>query len=148
YGHVSNGMIVSERELGIGDDHTGIIVLPPDAAKPGDEARPLVGLDDIVVDVNVTPDRGYCFSVRGIARELSHSLGGAYRDPVAAVLPLGGGDGELDSGRGEPGYPIVVEDPLGCDRFTAVAVRRVDPSARTPQWMRQRLAVAGIRSIS
>ena len=141
YGHVSNGMICSERELGLGDDHAGIMVLPADSAKPGAEARPLIGLDDVVVEINVTPDRGYCFSVRGIARELSHSLGGAYRDPVAAVLPLDGGDGR-------PVYPIVVQDPRGCDRFTAAAVRGTDPAAPTPQWMKQRLAVAGIRSIS
>src|SRR3954451_22451463 len=126
-------MICSGRELRVSDDHDGIIVLDPAlGASPGDEARPLVGLDDIVVDVNVTPDRGYCFSVRGIARELSHSLGGAYRDPVAAVVPSDGGDGK-------PAYPILVEDPRGCDRFTAVAVRGFDPAAPSPAWMKQRL---------
>ncbi|MEV8517688.1 phenylalanine--tRNA ligase subunit beta [Dactylosporangium sp. NPDC051484] len=145
YGRVSNGMICSGQELGVSDDHDGIIVLPcgpdnPETAKPGDEARPLVGLDDVVVEVNVTPDRGYCFSVRGIARELSHSLGGAYRDPVAAVVPL--------EGDGAPAYPIEVLDSVACDRFTAVAVRGVDPAAPSPQWIRQRLATAGVRSIS
>ncbi|WP_327009558.1 phenylalanine--tRNA ligase subunit beta [Dactylosporangium sp. NBC_01737] len=145
YGHVSNGMICSARELGVSDEHEGIIVLPPrpdgsDAADPGAEARPVVGLDDVVVEVNVTPDRGYCFSVRGIARELSHSLGGAYRDPVAAVVPI--------DGDGSDAYRIDVRDSVACDRFTAVAVRGVDPAAPTPQWMKARLAVAGIRSIS
>ncbi|MEU7868453.1 phenylalanine--tRNA ligase subunit beta [Dactylosporangium sp. NPDC049140] len=140
YGHVSNGMICSGQELGVSDDHDGIIVLTPDSAKPGDEGRPLVGLDDVVVEINITPDRGYCFSVRGIARELSHSLGGAYRDPVAAVVPLEGDGGEA--------YPIEVLDSVACDRFTAVAVRGVDPAAATPQWIRTRLATAGIRSIS
>ncbi|MEV4515946.1 phenylalanine--tRNA ligase subunit beta [Dactylosporangium sp. NPDC049525] len=148
YGHISNGMICSARELGVSDEHDGIIVLPPgpdgsDAAAPGAEARPIVGLDDIVVEINVTPDRGYCFSVRGIARELSHSLGGAYRDPVAAVVPIS------DSGNGgTDAYRIDVRDSVACDRFTAVAVRGVDPAAPTPQWMKARLAVAGIRSIS
>ncbi|MET7418278.1 phenylalanine--tRNA ligase subunit beta [Dactylosporangium sp. NPDC005555] len=140
YGHISNGMICSARELGVSDEHEGIIVLPPDTAAPGTQARPIVGLDDIVVEVNVTPDRGYCFSVRGLARELSHSLGGAYRDPVAAVVPI-----ESD---GTDAYPIDVRDSVACDRFTAVAVRGVDPAAPTPQWMKARLAVAGIRSIS
>jgi len=140
YGHVSNGMICSGQELGISDDHDGIIVLPPDSSKPGDEARPIVGLDDVVVEINITPDRGYCFSVRGIARELSHSLGGAYRDPVAAVLPL--------EGDGSQAYPIEVLDSVACDRFTAVAVRGVDPAAATPAWIKARLATAGIRSIS
>jgi phenylalanyl-tRNA synthetase beta chain len=140
YGHISNGMICSARELGVSDEHDGIIVLAADSAEPGDEARPVVGLDDVVVEINVTPDRGYCFSVRGIARELSHSLGGAYRDPVAAIVPL--------EGDGTGAYPIEVRDSVACDRFTAVAVRGVDPAAATPQWMKQRLAAAGIRSIS
>jgi phenylalanyl-tRNA synthetase beta chain len=144
YGHISNGMICSGRELGISDEHDGIIVLPAGSAVPGAQARPLVGLDDIVVEVNVTPDRGYCFSVRGLARELSHSLGGAYRDPVAAVVPIQP-DSTVD---GDGAYPIEVRDSVACDRFTAVAVRGVDPAAPTPQWIRSRLAVAGIRSIS
>jgi phenylalanyl-tRNA synthetase beta chain len=140
YGHVSNGMICSARELGLGDDHSGIIVLPPDTdAAPGADARPVVGLDEVVVELNVTPDRGYCLSMRGVARELSHSLGVAYRDPAAAVLPLTSE---------EPGYPIRVEDPVGCDRFTAVAVRGIDPIAESPAWMKRRLTLAGIRSIS
>ncbi|MDG6102922.1 phenylalanine--tRNA ligase subunit beta [Dactylosporangium aurantiacum] len=140
YGHISNGMICSARELGVSDEHDGIIVLPAGTAEPGAEARPVVGLDDVVVEINVTPDRGYCFSVRGIARELSHSLGGAYRDPVAAVVPI--------DGDGTEAYRIDVRDSVACDRFTAVAVRGVDPAAPTPQWMKARLAVAGIRSIS
>jgi phenylalanyl-tRNA synthetase beta chain len=141
YGHVSNGMICSARELGLGDDHTGIIVLPADTpAEPGAEARPVVGLDEVVVELAVTPDRGYCLSMRGVARELSHSLGVAYRDPAGAVLPI--------EGDTEPGYPVRVEDPLGCDRFTAVAVRGVDPAAESPAWMKRRLTLAGIRSIS
>jgi phenylalanyl-tRNA synthetase beta chain len=140
YGHVSDGMICSARELGLGDDHSGIIVLPPDIdAVPGDDARPVVGLDDIVVELAITPDRGYCFSVRGLARELSHSLGVAYRDPAAAVVPVSGS---------EPAYPVRVEDPVGCDRFTAVAVRGIDPTAPSPAWLTGRLTHAGMRPIS
>src|SRR5207248_8221373 len=121
YGHVSDGMICSARELGLGDDHTGIIVLPPDiSVVPGEDARRVVGLDEVVVELAVTPDRGYCLSMRGVARELSHALGTPYRDPAASVLPLAGD---------EPGYPVRVEDPDGCDRFTAVAVRGIDPAA-------------------
>jgi phenylalanyl-tRNA synthetase beta chain len=141
YGHVSNGMICSARELGLGDDHSGIIVLPADTpAAPGEDARPVVGLDEVVVELAVTPDRGYCLSMRGVARELSHSLGVAYRDPAGATLPIEGG--------AEPGYPVRVEDPVGCDRFTAVAVRGINPDAESPAWMKRRLTLAGIRSIS
>jgi phenylalanyl-tRNA synthetase beta chain len=139
YGRISAGMICSARELGIGDDHSGIIVLPAGSAKPGDQARPLVGLDDIVIELAITPDRGYCFSVRGIARELAHSLGLAYTDPAGRIAPLVA-DGA--------GYPIVIEIPDGCDRFAAVAVRGVDVQAASPSWMKERLIHAGQRPIS
>ncbi|WP_433532612.1 phenylalanine--tRNA ligase subunit beta [Micromonospora sp. CA-263727] len=140
YGHNSNGMICSAKELGLGDDHSGIIVLPPDTpAKPGDDARPVVGLDDIVVEAEITPDRGYAMSVRGLARELSHVLAVPFRDPGLVPAP---------AGTAVPAYPVEVRDPVGCDRFAARLVRGVDPATPTPSWMRQRLTVAGIRSIS
>ncbi|MBF9127969.1 phenylalanine--tRNA ligase subunit beta [Plantactinospora sp. S1510] len=140
YGRNSNGMICSVRELGLGDDHEGILVLPEDApAKPGDDARPVVGLDDVVVEVEITPDRGYEMSVRGLARELSHAFEVPFVDP--ALAPATGATAE-------PAYPVRVLDTVGCDRFAARVVRGVDPLAESPQWMRQRLTVAGIRSIS
>ncbi|MGW5671386.1 phenylalanine--tRNA ligase subunit beta [Micromonospora sp. NPDC003776] len=140
YGRNSNGMICSARELGLGDDHSGIIVLPEDTpAKPGDDARPVVGLDDVVVELEITPDRGYALSVRGIARELSHALGVPFRDPADAPAP---------GATADPAYPVQVRDTVGCDRFAARMVRGVDPTAQTPGWMAQRLTVAGIRSIS
>ncbi|MEV4628747.1 phenylalanine--tRNA ligase subunit beta [Micromonospora sp. NPDC049523] len=140
YGHNSNGMICSVKELGLGDDHAGILVLSPDTAvKPGDDARPVVGLDDVVVELEITPDRGYGLSVRGIARELSHAFGVPFRDPALAPAP---------GGTERPAYPVEVRDPVGCDRFAARLVRGVDPTAQSPQWMRQRLTVAGIRNIS
>jgi len=147
YGYVSDGMICSARELGLGEDHSGILVLPPDtAAAPGDDARGVLGLDEIVVELAVTPDRGYCLSVRGIARELSHSLGVAYRDPVAAVAPLAGA---VEPGGGAAEPPAVrVEDPLGCDRFSTVAVHGIDASAPSPDWLARRLTLAGMRPIS
>jgi phenylalanyl-tRNA synthetase beta chain len=140
YDRVSDGMICSARELGIGDDHSGIIVLPAGSGEPGDPARPLVGLDDVVLDLEVTPDRGYCLSIRGIARELSHALGVAYRDPALAV--------EAPGATATPPYAVTVEDPKGCDRFTARLVRGIDPAAPTPAVIRNRLTVAGVRSIS
>ncbi|EJN53023.1 tRNA binding domain protein, partial [Actinomyces sp. ICM58] len=86
YGHVSDGMICSARELGLGEDHSGIIVLPqyfPDREIPavGTDIVSWLGLGEEVLEINVTPDRGYCFSMRGIAREYSHSTGAAFRDP-------------------------------------------------------------------
>ncbi|MEH1030339.1 phenylalanyl-tRNA synthetase beta chain [Micromonospora profundi] len=140
YGHNSAGMICSAKELGLGDDHSGIIVLPPDvAAKPGDDARPVVGLDDVVFDLEITPDRGYALSLRGLARELSHAFDVPLRDPALVPAPRG---------TETPAYPVEVRDPVGCDRFTARLVRGVDPTAPTPSWMQQRLVTAGIRSIS
>ena len=74
YGRVSDGMICSAKELGLGDDHTGILVLPSGTASPGDDATELLGLDDTVIEVTPTPDRGYALSVRGLSRELSNAL--------------------------------------------------------------------------
>ncbi|WP_434743751.1 phenylalanine--tRNA ligase subunit beta [Micromonospora sp. SH-82] len=140
YGRNSHGMICSAKELGLGDDHSGIMVLPADvAAEPGDDARPVVGLDEVVLELEVTPDRGYALSLRGLARELSHALGVPLRDPGAAPAP---------AGTAEPAYPVRVLDTVGCDRFAARLVTGVDPTAQTPEWMRRRLTVAGIRSIS
>ncbi|MDO3704255.1 phenylalanine--tRNA ligase subunit beta [Micromonospora sp. C28SCA-DRY-2] len=140
YGRNSNGMICSARELGLGDDHSGILVLPPDSpAKPGDDARPVVGLDDVVVEVEITPDRGYALSVRGLARELSHALGVPFRDPGLAPAP---------GGTEAPAYPVQVRDTVGCDRFAARMVRGVDPTAQSPEWMQRRLTQAGVRAIS
>ncbi|TDB72798.1 phenylalanine--tRNA ligase subunit beta [Micromonospora sp. KC723] len=140
YGRNSHGMICSAKELGLGDDHSGIIVLPADTpAKPGDDARPVVGLDDVLVEVEITPDRGYALSVRGLARELAHALGVPFRDPGLAPAP---------GGTAEPAYPVEVRDTVGCDRFAARMVRGADPTAATPGWMARRLTVAGIRNIS
>ncbi|HEY2792834.1 MAG TPA: phenylalanine--tRNA ligase subunit beta, partial [Micromonosporaceae bacterium] len=149
YGRISAGMICSGRELGISDDHDGIIVLPDSlrgangtadtVAQPGEDARPLVGLDDLIIDLAITPDRGYCFSARGVARELAHSLDLPFTDPASLVTPVTAAPG---------GYDIRIEDPAGCDRFTAVAVRGVDVSAPSPVWMTKRLIAAGMRPIS
>ncbi len=141
YGHVSGGMICSVRELGLGDDHLGILVLTDaDLAGgvPGDDARAVLGIPDAVIDVAVTPDRGYCLSVRGIAREAATSLGVAFRDPADRQVPTGEG----------PGWPVVIDDASGCDRFVARTVRGIDPAAPSPLWLRRRLGLAGMRPIS
>ena len=145
YGHVSDGMIASARELGLGDEHDGILRLTTLGLDPevGTDAIALLGLDDLAVEVNVTPDRGYALSIRGIAREYAHSTGSTFRDP-AAVLTLGQGSG----------FTVVVDDraPIrgrrGCDAFVTRVVRGIDQSRTTPAWMVSRLELAGIRSIS
>lgn len=157
YGRMSRGMITSARELGISDEHDGIIVLPADtAAAPGTDARPIVGLDDMLIEVTPTPDRGYQMSVRGLARELSHSFGVEFSDPGMAAAPGATAQptvlaqpspGASLRSAGEPAWPLRIEDPVGCDRFAARLVRGVDPQAKTPEWMSRRLTVAGIRTL-
>ncbi len=154
YGHVSNGMICSARELGLGDDHDGIIVLSEllggevtAGLQPGDDAIALLGLGDETVEVNVTPDRGYCFSMRGLAREYWHSQGspaGGYRDPADIAVPE----------PNDSGYAVRLEDsgPIdgveGCDRYVARVVRGIDPNRPSPAWLQTRLTQAGMRPIS
>ncbi|QDO88946.1 phenylalanine--tRNA ligase subunit beta [Ornithinimicrobium ciconiae] len=160
YGHISAGMICSSLELGLGDDHDGIIVLTDwlgagvEGLEPGQDAIPLLGLDRETVEVNVTPDRGYCFSLRGIAREYSHSTGVAYRDP-ALVRVVDGQEQPLTAPAATAdgfGVELRDESPLdgapGCDRFVARIVRGLDPQAPTPAWMVTRLTEAGMRPIS
>src|SRR3712207_4614463 len=139
YGRMSAGMICSARELGLGDDHSGIIVLPEGAAEPGTDARGVVGLDDVLVDVEITPDRGYEMSLRGMARELSYVFDAAYTDPAHLDAPGATADSP---------YPVRVDDTVGCDRFAARVVRGIDPQASSPEWMQRRLIAAGIRAIS
>ena len=146
YGHVSDGMICSARELGLGEDHDGIIVLAGLGldAPVGTDARELLGLGEEVLEINVTPDRGYCFSMRGVARELSHSTGARFTDPA---LPV-------PTGPAEGGFAVEIDDetPIhgvpGADRFVAQVVRGVRANDPSPAWMQRRLQQAGMRPIS
>ena len=146
YGHVSDGMIASARELGLGDEHDGIIVLSTLGLDPevGTDAIALLHLDDFAVEVNVTPDRGYGFSLRGLAREYSHATGAEFRDPADRDFA------ELQPGSG---FEIRVDDQnpirgaVGASEFVARVVRGVDPSRPTPPWMVARLSLAGMRSL-
>ncbi|MEO6827995.1 MAG: phenylalanine--tRNA ligase subunit beta [Microbacteriaceae bacterium] len=147
YGHVSDGMIASVRELGLGEEHDGILRLAGLGLDPevGADAVALLGLDDTAVEVNVTPDRGYAFSIRGIAREYSHATGAAFRDPVVQVPTA-------RLAEGGPSVTIADAAPIrgrvGVSVFVTRVVRDVDPSRPTPPWMTARLTLAGIRSIS
>ena len=145
YGHVSDGMIASARELGLGDEHDGILVLSSLGidAPVGTDAIALLGLDDEAVEINVTPDRGYAFSIRGVAREYSHATGADFRDPA---------EHEWSDVQPGTGFPLAVDaEPLregaAVQEFVARTVRDVDPSRPTPPWMVARLSLAGIRSL-
>lgn len=147
YGHLSAGMIASVRELGIGEDHDGILVLSRIGLDPeiGTDAMELLGLYDEAAEINVTPDRGYAFSIRGVAREYAHATGTSFTDPASKVTAPAALTG---------GYGVKINDdaPIygkpGCDRFVARIVRGVDATRPTPAWMSSRLRLAGIRSIS
>lgn len=145
YGHVSDGMIASAKELGLGDEHDGILRLAELGLDPavGTDAIELLGLDDFAVEINVTPDRGYAMSIRGVAREYAHATGASFRDPAEAVTVTPGS-----------GFAVVLDDSapirgaVGCTGFVTRVVRGLDRSRPTPAWMVKRLALMGIRSIS
>lgn len=144
YGHVSDGMIASAKELGLGQEHSGILRLGELGLDPevGTDAIALLGLDDVAVEINVTPDRGYALSIRGVAREYSHATGAAFTDPGLREVDAPG-----------TGFPLLIDDRapirgrVGASEFIARVVRGVDASAPTPPWMIARLALAGIRSL-
>src|SRR6478609_7961500 len=138
YGHLSSGMICSSRELGLGEDHDGIIVLPADAGAPGDDAFDVLGLREEVIEFEINPDRAYALSLRGIAREAALAYDAPYRDPADREVPAAN----------DAGYPVVVDDPEGCPVFVARRVTGFDPAAATPDWMAKRLQQAGMRPIS
>jgi phenylalanyl-tRNA synthetase beta chain len=146
YGHVSDGMMASSRELGLGEEHDGILLLKNLGLdpEPGADALELLDLNDFAVEINVTPDRGYALSMRGVAREYSHSTGAAFRDPASTTTVT------------EPVdvFPVTITDaaPIrgrdGVSVFESRVVRGIDATRPTPSWMVARLALAGVRSIS
>lgn len=144
YGHVSDGMIASARELTLGEDHDGIIVLSRLGLDPeiGADALELLGLADTAVEINVTPDRGYAFSVRGVAREYSHASGSTFADPALREVAQASG------------FSVTLADdaPIrgreGATGFVTRVVRGIDATRPTPAWMVARLQLAGIRALS
>jgi len=145
YGHISDGMISSGRELGLSDDHDGILRLKSLGLDPevGTDALELLALSDSAAEVNVTPDRGYCFSIRGIAREYSHASGASFTDPVSRINPVLGSGFSVSVGDDAP-----IRGKSGVTKFVTRVVRNVDAQAPTPAWMVSRLKLAGMRSIS
>ncbi len=134
----SEGMLCSERELGYSDDHRGIMELPPDAPE-GEPVHAYLGMDDWMLEVGVTPNRGDCLSIRGMAREIAVLTGGRVKAP-----------GLPDHLRRHPAeLPVTVEivDADLCPRYSARLIEGLRP-APSPPWLRFRLEACGIRSIN
>ena len=138
----SNGMMCSSRELGLGEEHDGIIDLPADAPV-GARYPDYAGLNNPVIDVSITPNRQDCMGVRGIARDLAAAGLGTLR-PLAEVYRMA----SLDPVAGEGAAPEVrTDDSEGCPAFYAQAVRGVTNGA-APEWMARRLRAIGQKPIS
>ena len=145
YGHISDGMIASAKELSLSDDHDGILRLVTLGLDPelGSDALELLGLNEAAAEVNVTPDRGYCFSIRGIAREYSHATKAKFTDPASLVTPEKVSGFDLKVADSAP-----IHGTAGCSNFLLVGVEGIDATSPTPSWMANRLKLAGMRSIS
>ncbi len=133
----SRGMLCSARELGLSEDHGGLLVISGDAA-PGSDVRTALALDDVVLTIKLTPNRADCLSVLGVAREVA----------ALTAAPLNPPDTHPVTATFDARFPVRISDPKGCGRFTGRMIRNVNPKALTPDWMKQRLERAGQRSIS
>lgn len=141
YGKTSNGMICSARELGLGDDHSGIMTFSEEHAAIGSDAIAGLEINDVIFDISINPDRGYALSIRGIAREVAGALGLSYRDPVDSLRSLT----FPETGKG---VSAKIADPATASVFYLRTLSNFDPSATTPLWMRRRIEKMGMRSIS
>lgn len=141
YGKVSDGMICSAKELGISDEHAGIIVLPE--GKVGSDAIKLLEIEDVIFDVAINPDRGYAMSVRGLARELSASLKCKYTDPASNVQVK-----KLNAIKSPKAIGVKIEDKTGADQIFIRTLDQVNTKISSPIWMQRRIEKCGMRSIS
>lgn len=135
-GELSEGMLCSYSELGISDDHTGIIELPQDAPI-GTDIRNYLQLDDHIFDVSLTPNRADCLSILGIARDIA-AINNLELNTIE-IEPVKATDASV--------FPIQVEAPMACPRFLGRVIKGIDVTAQTPSWMREKLRRGGIRSI-
>jgi phenylalanyl-tRNA synthetase beta chain len=131
----SEGMLCSARELGLSDDHTGLLELN---GKPGSDARAALGLDERVLMLKLTPNRADALSVLGVAREVSALTGAPLEVPAISPVPK----------KTDERHAVRISAPEGCGRFAGRVIRNVNAAAPTPAWMKQRLEAAGQRSIS
>ncbi len=136
-GVVSNGMLCSAIELGLGEESDGIIALPTEA-EVGTPLIDFLGLPDAVFDLDLTPNRGDCFSVLGIARDIAALTGAALKDASVAAAEPAVTDTQV----------VELVLPEGCPRFAGRVIRGIDPLATSPAWMIERLRRAGLRGIS
>ncbi|MEJ0014568.1 MAG: phenylalanine--tRNA ligase subunit beta [Actinomycetota bacterium] len=139
YGHISNGMICSAKELALSEDHTGIIVLPEGA--PGQNAIELLQINDVIFDIAVNPDRGYALSVRGLAREIAVSLNVEFTDPISKISMA-------DLSINDLGIQVSIDDPTAASVIYIRTIKDFDPHAKSPLWMKRRIEKSGMRSIS
>ena len=135
-GQESNGMLCSARELGLGEEHDGIMELG-ESLPLNQNLREALDLDDWVLEVNATPNRGDCMSVFGIARD--YAAASARRHLKFETAPIGAREAAI--------FPVVLESS-GCPVFASRVIRGVKPNAQSPAWLRERLRRVGINSIS
>ena len=138
YDHLSEGMICSERELGMSDSHEGILVLNP-SVKSGTDAKKILGLGDKVFELSVLPDRGYALSMRGIAREIAGYFNVQYVDPVTKYQKVKKASGIAR------GKIIATKKVVN---FSLITLKGINPKASTPEFIKLRLNQMGMRSIS
>ncbi len=133
----SNGMLCSSRELGLSDEHAGLLELANDAPV-GQSIRAYLDLDDVYLTLKMTPNRGDCLSMIGIARDLAAITGGTLKIPTVKAVPSTGADCRA----------VVITAAKACGRYTGRIVTAIRATAPTPDWMKRRLERAGFRSIS
>lgn len=148
YGRMSAGMICSAAELGLSDkQNSGIITLPNEIAEPGTDARSIVGLDDTVFDVNITPDRGYALSARGLTRELASAFNLKFVDPAVDLNVAGVDTSDVPESSGEL-IKVDLRPETQARRFGVRKVSGIDPKAPTPFWMQRELMLSGQRCVN
>lgn len=143
-GVVSNGMNCSERELGLGSDHDGIMILPADAPV-GEPFADYMKLNDKILDFEITPNRPDCLSMKGMAREVGAMYERGFTDPLDDPIFNLGENQDLEPTADS--VEVTISDPARCDRYTARVIEnvKVGPS---PDWLAQRVTAAGARSIN
>ena len=137
-GETSVGMLLAEDEMGLTDDHSGILQLPPDVS-PGSPVTSVLPLADWVFDVSITPNRPDCACVLGIAREIAAATGKALKKPKIEMAEEGPPIETLTS--------VTLLDPIGCPRYAAGVIQGIHIGA-SPFWIRYRLQLCGVRSIN